>query len=54
MSDYPLSIAMGYYLGKIAVDNGRTKNTDESKSRLSIQPMFNINLTSGISFNYTF
>ena len=22
-SDYPLSIAMGYYLGKIAVDGGR-------------------------------
>ena len=54
VSDHPLSIAMGYYLGKIAVDNGRKKIRGDDKSHLSIQPMLNSNLTPGISINYTF
>jgi len=54
VSDHPLSIAMGYYLGKIAVDNGRKKNGGEEKSQFSIQPLLNTNLTTGISINYIF
>ncbi len=54
VSDYPLSIAMGYYLGKIAVDNGRKRNGIEDKSQFSIRPILNTNLTTGISINYTF
>ena len=53
VSDHPLSIAMGYYLGKIAVENGRKKISDGDKSNLSIKPMINTNLT-GITINYSF
>ena len=54
MSDYPLAISMGYYLGKIAVNNGRKNNERANKSKLSIQPMLTTNLTTRISINYTF
>jgi hypothetical protein len=53
VSDHPLSIAMGYYLGKIAAENGRKKISGEHKSNLSIKPMINTNLT-GITINYSF
>ena len=53
VSDHPLSIAMGYYLGKIAVNNGRKKVSGNNKSNLSIKPIINTNLT-GLTFNYSF
>jgi len=54
VSDHPLSIAMGYYLGKIAVDNGRNNLSKDKKSHLSIQPIINTNLMTGISIKYLF
>ena len=53
VSDHPLSIAMGYYLGKIAVNNGRKKVSQNNKSNFSIKPIINTNLT-GLTFNYSF
>lgn len=53
ISDHPLSIAMGYYLGRIAVENGRRKINSDDKSHLSIQPILNTSLT-GIKINYSF
>ena len=51
-SDYPLSIAMGYYLGKIAVDSGREliKSNDIN---YKINPYINSKLI-GLNFTYYF
>ena len=54
VSDHPLAIAMGYYLGKIAVNNGRKKISGENKSHFSIHPLINSNLSTGITINYSF
>ena len=54
VSDHPLAIAMGYYLGKIAVNNGRKKIGGENKSQFSIHPLINSNLSTGITINYSF
>ena len=51
-SDYPLSIAMGYYLGKIAVDNGR-KSINSNTQTYKINPYVNSN-TFGLNFTYYF
>ena len=51
-SDYPLSIAMGYYLGKIAVDDGR-KNTKSTSMKYQIHPYVN-SQTIGLNFKYYF
>ena len=55
ISDYPLSIAMGYYLGKIAVDNGR-QAIDKSAHGPSfkITPIIHTDLSTGISLQYRF
>jgi hypothetical protein len=53
ISDYPLAIAMGYYLGIIAVDHGRTQVGQKGfHSRLTIGPFTDKNNTTGISFKY--
>ena len=54
VSDHPLSIAMGYYLGKIAVDNGRKKVSGENKSYFYIHPLINSDISTGVSINYSF
>ena len=51
-SDYPLSIAMGYYLGKIAVNNGR-KSINSNTQTYKINPYVNSN-TFGLNFTYYF
>ena len=55
VSDHPLSIAMGYYLGKIAVDNGR-QAIDKSAHGPSfkITPIIHTDLSTGISLQYRF
>ena len=50
-SDYPLSIAMGYYLGKIAVNNGREYIKETSTLNYKIEPIFNSELV-GINFKF--
>ena len=52
-SDYPLSIAMGYYLGKIAVENGRMVMNDSNLINYKIIPYVNTN-SFGLSFKYYF
>ena len=52
-SDYPLSIAMGYYLGKIAVNNGRTAMSESSLLNYEIAPYANTN-SFGLNFKYYF
>ena len=55
ISDYPLSIAMGYYLGKIAVDNGRIPiKKNYNLSSISIKPMFDSNFRPTILIKYQF
>ena len=54
VSDHPLAIAMGYYLGKIAVDNGRKKVSGENKSHFYIHPLINSDMSTGVSINYLF
>ena len=54
VSDHPLAIAMGYYLGKIAVNNGRKKISGENESHFSIHPLINSDLSTGITINYSF
>ena len=52
-SDYPLSIAMGYYLGKIAVDNGRKTKIESNESTYQIEPFINSKLI-GLNCTYYF
>ena len=52
-SDYPLSIAMGYYLGKIAVDNGRKIIDESNVINYEITPYVNTN-SFGLNFKYYF
>ena len=52
-SDYPLSIAMGYYLGKIAVDNGRESIENSASLNYKINPYTNKN-SFGLNFIYYF
>ena len=49
-SDYPLSIAMGYYLGKIAVNSGK-KNIESSQINYIIEPYANFD-TIGLNLTY--
>jgi len=51
-SDYPLSIAMGYYLGKIAVNSGK-KNIESSQINYRIEPYTNFE-TIGLNLTYYF
>ena len=52
-SDYPISIVMGYYLGKIAVDNGRESIEDVGSLNYKIDPYVNRN-TFGLNLTYYF
>jgi hypothetical protein len=64
MSDYPLAIAMGYVIGKNAVNKGRTKVIDSRNNALlrqhKIKPVFNLQPvylgygTTGLSMSLTF
>mgnify|MGYP002030756411 CR=1 FL=1 len=50
-SDYPLSIAMGYYLGKIVVDKGRKSNIKSTQLNYKIEPYFDSKLI-GLNITY--
>ena len=52
-SDYPLSIAMGYYLGKIAVVNGRKTIEKSTALNYRVLPYANKN-SFGLNFTYYF
>ena len=52
-SDYPLSIAMGYYLGKIAVNRGREPINKSSSLNYHINSYANTN-SFGLNFTYYF
>ena len=52
-SDYPLSISMGYYLGKIAVESGRTNTNTSKLSNYQISPYAHTN-EYGLNFTYYF
>ncbi len=55
ISDYPLAISMGYYLGKIAVNSGRQRVENKAyESSLKITPIINTDLSTGISLQYRF
>ena len=53
ISDYPLALAMGYQLGKIAVKNGR-KKIDDKVSNFSISPYISSSNSIGINLMYNF
>ena len=52
-SDYPISIAMGYYLGKIAVNNGREGNNISASLNYKLLPYYNSNEI-GLNLIYLF
>ena len=52
-SDYPLSIAMGYYLGKIAVKNGRESTNGSTMLNYKIEPYVNSKFI-GLNLTYYF
>ena len=52
-SDYPLSIAMGYYLGKIAVNGGRNPINNSASLNYQINPYANSD-SFGLNFTYYF
>tara|TARA_B110000014_G_C20098760_1_gene576351 strand:+ start:908 stop:1921 length:1014 start_codon:yes stop_codon:yes gene_type:complete len=52
-SDYPLSIAMGYYLGKIAVNNGRQGDNKSASLNYKLIPYYNPNEI-GVNLIYKF
>ena len=53
ISDYPLSLAMGYHLGKIAATNGRKKLNNTNNS-FKITPYISPNKSIGMSLMYNF
>ena len=52
-SDYPLSITMGYYLGKIAVNRGREPADNSASLNYQITPYTNLE-SFGLNFTYYF
>ena len=52
-SDYPLSIAMGYYLGKIAVNGGRESVNNSASLNYQVNPYANSD-SFGLNFTYYF
>ena len=52
ISDYPLALAMGYQLGKIAVKNGRIKINGNAESNLTISPYISAYNSLGLNIMY--
>jgi hypothetical protein len=53
MSDYPLGIALGYGLAKIAVKKGRVSKDNKNNNVFSMFPSINHCGNVGFSINYT-